>query len=520
MKRRTGKKALRGCVLIDGVHKPDNSIAGTRVLMKEHKFVPKKFVWIGGTEKIKSAKEFRATFRKEFGVDIIMEGDVSSGKADAVRGISKALEDRQIDLVVQLSGSPQVNQAIMQRYASVAISFGVKYIAGGTTFAEKRSDIGPEKPSFGLFATDKRVGKTAFGIYVGCLASGLRGKKTPWSAIVMTHSRGGPPHPPTLHIYRKPKREKDASKLSLKEIYNQRFKPEFLEALLKMKLHGASDVYEDGLIISEYLTEWEKKNKKEGPKISVVGCRRSGAGFFHEFAVSNVDEGLKIANKAPGNYITHEGSGGEHPPVHVDGNLHLIPSNMSLEQLEQFPGIEATDLFIMVHAQRETASAKQMNDIEKILRRRNPRVKIIRTYFEPEIIGDTKKIKKNIKGKNVYYLTTAPEYAGKKIKRLFEEKYGCKVIGISHNLSKDAVMRKDINAAATAKKKPEYFLIEIKARGVEGAKLIREKYGIPVCYVNNIPQEVTAKDVRVGGNPGLNKAVIDVLKKAEKRWKR
>jgi len=382
------EKALpRGVILIDGVHTVDNTIDGIKKLATEIGFRPVRCVWIGGTEKIKSPDSFRAAFKEALGVEVVMSGDPENGVADPLDGLRRALEKRDIDIVVQLSGSPQVNRTITNRFASLAVGFGASYVAGGTVFAEKGSDLKADKPSIGLYATDKRVGKTAFGNYMARLIGGMMDTPTPWTPIIMTHSRGGPPVPPVLHIYRKINDGRPAAELEPEEMFSRRFQPEFLEKLLDFGLHGASDVFEDALIISQYLDHFEARTGSAAKQVCVVGCRRAGAGYFHEFAVSNVDLGLEKAAECPGNYIIHEGSGGEHPPVKVDATITLVPTDTDTRLLRDFPGLDATDLFILAHCQPETATAEVIAGVESALRERNPTAPVIRTLFEPELLS-------------------------------------------------------------------------------------------------------------------------------------
>ncbi|MBN2290766.1 MAG: hypothetical protein JXQ83_15635 [Candidatus Glassbacteria bacterium] len=509
----------RAVLLIDGVHKPDNTINGVEQLAGRHGFKPVRMVWIGGTEKMKDPESFKQEFKKAFGVEVIMEGDPEGGNADPVAGLHAALEPRDIDLVVQLSGSPQVNRRLMNRYASVAVGYGAAYIAGGTVFAENVGQVEANIPSEGLYATDKRVGKTTFGIYIAALMSGLRQIDTPWSAVTMTHSRGGPPEPPVLAIYNNPKDGKVPDKMTLEEIYGRRFQPEFLERLLDFGLHGASDVYEDAMILSEYLNAYEAGGR-EAPKMHVVGCRRAGAGYFHEFAVSNVELGIQAANNSGGDFILHEGSGGEHPPARVDGTVTLVPSDTDQELLVDFPGLDTTDLIIMAHCQPETADSATMDSVENIIHKRSSRVPIVRTFFEPEVIGDPAEVAAELKGKRAAYFTTAPQTVEKRLAEALSREYGLGGVRVSFSLTRDKVMRAEIDRMMTEKDPPEVFLVEIKARGVEGAGYIGDKYGTPVYYVNNVPRQVDKSGARMPDNSEMDRLIVSALNSSVERFNR
>jgi predicted GTPase len=512
------QSARRAAVLIDGVHKPDNTISGIRQLAILHGFVPVRLVWIGGTEKIKDLDSFRREFEEAFGAEVIFEGDLAAMQADPVAGIRRALEPRDLDLVVQLSGAPQVNRRLMNRYASVAVGYGVPYIAGGTVFSEGLLDVPVLKPSLGLYATDKRVGKTAFGVYIAALISGLRGTATPWSSITLTHSRGGPPEPPVLAIYRRAADKKKPGEMTLEELYGRRFEPEFLERLLSFGLHGASDVYEDALILSEYLNAYEAAGpSRRLPKMHVIGCRRAGAGYFHEFAVSNVELGIAAANRTEGNFILHEGSGGEHPPVRVDGTVILVPADTDEELLADFPGLDTADLAILAHCQPETADRGKIESVERVLAARNRDLQVVRTFFEPEVVGDPEAVK-SLAGRRAAYFTTAPRSVEKKLALALERVCGVKVERVSFSLTRDKEMRAEIDSMMSGPGAPEVFLIEIKARGVEGARYIRERYSRPVMYVNNIPRQVDADCRALADNRGIDRAILGALNRSVERY--
>ena len=513
------KTTKRAVVLIDGVHKADNSINGIRQLAERHGFTPLRLVWIGGTEKMKDKDSFSREFEQAVGAEVIFEGNVNTGEADPVAGLHRALEARDIDLVVQLSGSPQVNRRLMNRFASIAVGYGAAYIAGGTVFAEGSTDVVARKPSVGLYATDKRVGKTAFGVYLAALLSGLRGIDTPWSAMNLTHSRGGPPEPPVLAIYNNPRDGKDPMEMSLEELYSRRFQPQFLERLLSFGLHGASDVYEDALILSEYLTAFESSHSgAEVPKMHIIGCRRAGAGYFHEFAVSNVELGIEAANRASGNFILHEGSGGEHPPVKVDGTITLVPADADEQLLADFPGLDTTDLVILAHCQPETATREKISSVESVLQQRCRQVPIRRTFFEPEVIGDPEKLKSQLAGKRAAYFTTAPKIVEKRLAQALERSYAVKVEKVSFTLTRNQAMQEEIDSLMESSSAPEVFLMEIKARGVEGARYIREKYHKPVFYTNNVPRQVDSDFKPMKDNTELDRLIIQALNKAVERF--
>ena len=491
----------RALILIDGIHKPDNTVESINELKRQHKFEVEKLLWIGGTEKIKTKSSFSAIFLKEFSVNVIFPEKLENGCYNAENELRKALKEGGVETVVQLCGAPQVFRNVTNRFANIAISFGACYIAGGTIFKEHHISIAHNKPSLGLYATNKRVGKTAFGSYAGRLLSGMKEFSTIWEPIIITHSRGGPPEPFVLLVY-KDRINKDIADISLSDICNSRFRADYLERLLDFNLHGASDVFEDALIMSVYLDNHERLGLKI-PIISIVGCRRAGAGYFQEFAVSNVEKGVMKANEIRGNIVVHEGSGGEHPPVKVDGTIYFIPSDINLEQLEDFPGIDSASLVIIANCQEESSEIPYLLEMEKIIAGKNPEANIIWTQFVPEIIGPVEKLK----NKNIVFLTTAPGYILSKLEKAIEEKYRCRVIKTFNCLDKRQEMLNAIDEAAGGNN-VDYFVFEIKAQGVEGAKYVQKTHGKEFFYVNNMPQEVNRQLKPAGRNINLDREIF------------
>ncbi|MFW6134531.1 MAG: hypothetical protein ACOC5R_03025 [Elusimicrobiota bacterium] len=504
------RKAL---FLIDGVHKPDNTIFSIKELCKKHNLSVHWLVWIGGTEKIEDRESFSGIFNQKLGIDVIYPENIDDDEiAPKILGemISKI---KGVQTVVQLSGAPQIYREKTENIASAVVSCGASYIAGGTEFKEYQVKTKHAKPSLGIYATDKRVGKTAFGSYIGNLACGIKGIDTKWKPIIITHSRGGPPDPPLIDIYKK-ESSKSVEDLTVKELLSSRIKPEYLGKLVDFGLHGASDVFEDALILSAYLDQWEQ-NHKSAPYISMVGCRRAGAGYFNEFTVSNADKGIIKANKSEANLIIHEGSGAEHPPVDVDGIIFLIPSDVDIKLLKNFPGIEKAVLFIIANYQKETIGEdkERIDRIKSVIGKRITDIPIILTQFVPEAIVDPDKLK----GKKVGFFTTAPDYILNKLSKNLQDTYGCEVVGCFNNLDSDKEMKASIDYLGQ-QKKPDLLLFEIKARGVEGAKYGKKEHQIEYYYVNNIPR-VVDKEFRVlKNNSVLDKSIIKAVENIDTRF--
>jgi predicted GTPase len=195
-----------------------------------------------------------------------------------------------------------------------------------------------------------------------------------------------------------------------------------------------------------------------------------------------------------------------------------VPSNSDLGLLTDFPGLPATDLVILAHCQPETADTDTIARVEERIKERNPDLPIVRSLFEPEILGDQEELAKKLAGKRAYCLTTAPEIVKDRLSDAMERDYKCKMLGVSCHLSRDDLMRKDIQAVLASPEPPEAFFIEIKARGVEAARLISETSGLPYYYINNVPKQVDRKGNLVPGNPDLDREIHRVLTAGAERF--
>ncbi len=257
------------------------------------------------------------------------------------------------------------------------------------------------------------------------------------------------------------------------------------------------------MILSAYLDAWEKTGQA-APFVSVIGCRRAGAGYFQEFAVTIVGKGIQKANSIRGNIIIHEGSRGEHPPVAIDGTIYFVPSNIDLDLLKDFPGIDPASLVIIANCQKETVKASYLQEVEKVIGKKNPDSPILRTHFIPEIIG----MPKIIQGQKTVLMTTAPDFILKKLQRSIERKYGCKVLEVFNCLDHQSSMKEAIDHTA---KKCDLFLFEIKAQGVEGAKYCQDVYQKDFYYINNIPQEVDEELRPCESNENLDAKILQAV---------
>ena len=99
-----------------------------------------------------------------------------------------------------------------------------------------------------------------------------------------------------------------------------------------------------------------------------------------------------------------------------------------------------------------------------------------------------------------------------------ERDYGVTVVRTSFTLARHHAMVAEIDELMKSGDAPEVFLMEIKARGVEGAGYIRKSYGVPVLYVNNVPRQVDKSGALMADNSGLDTEILNALNRSAQRF--
>jgi cyclic 2,3-diphosphoglycerate synthetase len=91
-----------------------------------------------------------------------------------------------------------------------------------------------------------------------------------------------------------------------------------------------------------------------------------------------------------------------------------------------------------------------------------------------------------VRGKTVYFTTTAPPEARARLTAALEQGHGCAVAGISHHLSDRGALARDLDDA------PPYdvLLTELKAAAIDVAAERAIERGADVVFVDNRPETV------------------------------
>ena len=390
------------------------------------------------------------------GLDELGEWEIVSG-TDQMATLDAAIVQFAPDAVLDLSDEPVLDYRKRHRLISVALARDVGYEGADFSFTPPPRPHVCTRPSIAIIGTGKRTGKTAVA---GFVARTLKEAGHP--PVVVAMGRGGPPEPQVMRGD-----EVEIAPKDLLEIVDQ-------------GRHAASDYIEDALL----------------GRVPTVGCRRCGGGLAGAVDVSNVVEGVEIANDLPGEAILLEGSGSAIPPVHADVSILVVPSSVPTEYLSSYMGpyrLLLSDFVVLTMCEEPFGSPSQISAITSEIRSSfrttkgevaQPEIEIIRTVFRPQPT-------RSVEGRSVFVATTAPEAAGDSITKHLTEEQRCEVVGITHALSDRERLEKEIEGIAD---KADTLLCEIKAAGIDVATKRAMEAGLDVVYMDNVPTSIDGDD--------------------------
>ncbi|CAN5720184.1 cyclic 2,3-diphosphoglycerate synthase [soil metagenome] len=416
---------MRALFLIDGEHYPPVVLDAMQRIREDLGLNREAAAFLGGTEKLKEGTDY--------GMPLV------TGNSP-VAAVEKALDEYEVDVVVDLSDEPVVGYRDRMRIASLVLATGARYV--GSDFELRPPDLHDisDKPSLAVIGTGKRVGKTAISGYLARLLA-----TEGFDPGVVSMGRGGPSEPDVI----------EGHKLTVGSDY-------LLEAL-ERGAHAASDYYETAAL----------------SRVMTVGCRRCGGGLSGEPFVSNVLEGAKIANGLDTGITLFDGSGAAIPPVVVDRRVLVAGANQDPEYITGYLGsyrVLISDLLLLTMSEEPMAEEKKVQAISDAVRDLKPGIEVIPTVFRPRPVGD-------VKGLRVAYLSTAPPQVLEKLAGHLENQYGCEVVGVSGNLSDRRRLAADLDGIENA----EAYLTEIKAAAIDVVTRRGSEEGKPVLYCDNDP---------------------------------
>jgi len=295
-----------------------------------------------------------------------------------------------------------------------------------------------------VFATGKRVGKTAVSAHIGRLLSRDR------DVIAVAMGRGGPATP-----------EVAESPPSLDELL----------ALSRAGSHAASDYLEIAAAAG----------------VVAIGCRRCGGGLAGAVATSNVQAGAELALQREADFVVFDGSGAAIPPVATAKRVLVTstfdPPALVIGYLNAYR-ILLADLVVVTMADASTPHEALADAIREV----KPDVTVIAVGFRPRPLA-------SIDGKRVAYFTTAAPSAHQRLAADLSG-YGAEVVHVSGNLADRPALQRELETVDA-----DVYLTEIKAAGIDVVAEAGARRGIEIVLAAN-------ELVHCPGQPELDPALL------------
>jgi cyclic 2,3-diphosphoglycerate synthetase len=381
-------------------------------------------VLVGGTEKLR--------------------GDVDGYGVPLEPSVEAAIDRHQPDLILDLSDEPVLGPPQRLALASRVLALGVPYEGPDFRFDAPPATL-VDVPTLAVIGTGKRVGKTAVTGHVARRLASTR------RTIVVAMGRGGPPEP---------------------EVVVVRPTVETLLELSRNGRHAASDHLETAVVAG----------------ITTVGCRRCGGGLAGAVAVSNVVEGVAVANELGAELVVLDGSGAALPPVAADRRVLVAsaaePVDVTAGYLNTYRA-RIADLVVVTMAEEDAPHAELREALRAHTR---PWTPVVRTVLRPRPLEP-------VDGSRVAFFCTAPAERHAALAAHLGEAHGARVTSVSGNLSDRARLHEDLLGADA-----DVFLVELKAAAVDVVVEEASRRGVRVV--------VAANDVvPLPGEPPLDEAL-------------
>src|SRR6266516_1526070 len=390
---------MRVLALIDGEHYA--STVRDALVELPYDFVGA--VMVGGTEKLRG--------ETEYGVPVYDDLDV-------------ALRELEPGLVLDLSDEPVLGPAARFRLASRVLAAGVPYAGADFRLEPPELEAFP-LPSLAVFATGKRVGKTAVSAHVARLLSRDR------DVVAVAMGRGGPGTP-----------EVAESPPGLEELL----------ALSREGRHAASDYLEIAAVAG----------------VVTIGCRRCGGGLAGAVATSNVPAGAELALQRGADFVVFDGSGAAIPPVASRGRVLVVGG-------DQEPQIAAGYLnaYRILISDLVVVTNPAGDSLPRGIRDVRAEVPIVGVVLRPRPLGP-------IDGRRVAYFTCAPESARAALAARLRDEHGAKVVHVSGNLARREALRAEL-----AQVDAEVYLVELKAAAIDVVAEAASARGVEIVLADN-----------------------------------
>jgi cyclic 2,3-diphosphoglycerate synthase len=334
-----------------------------------------------------------------------------------VHDLEAALAGLEPDLVLDLSDEPVLGPAARLRLASRVLASGIPYEGPGFRF-DPPVFHRIATPSVAVIGTGKRIGKTAVTGHVArVLATDRR-------VVVVAMGRGGPPEPELVGV------------------------PPDLDALVRLSRsgrHAASDHLETAALVG----------------VPTVGCRRCGGGLAGGVGVSNVLEGVALAEESGPDVLVLDGSGAALPPIAADRRILVARTHEDALGYLNAYRVLLSDVVILT-GDGDPEAIRELKDIPVV------RVSMRLAPQRP------------LEGRRVAVFTTGPAPV---------DHLDAEVALVSRNLADRRALQADL-AAADA----DVFLVELKAAAIDAVAEAAAAREIEVVFAANELEPLPGED--------------------------
>jgi cyclic 2,3-diphosphoglycerate synthase len=231
--------------------------------------------------------------------------------------------------------------------------------------------------------------------------------------------------------------------------------------LVRRGEHAASDYLEDAVTSG----------------VTTIGARRCGGGLAGRPFASNVREAAEMAVGTGAGLVLLEGSGASIPPIPWDAGVLVCAASTPEEYLAGYLGpyrLLLSDLVVLTMGLGPDVGPEDLAALTSHVHRLKPDARIVVTDFRPVPIGD-------VRGRKVYFATTAPPAVGPALASHLEEAFGCVVVGLTHRLADRTGLAEDLEEAPPF----EVLVTELKAAAVDVAADRATARGAEVVFADN-----------------------------------
>ena len=418
----------RALALVDGEHYPPTTRWALATAAAEG-FDVVACLFVGGMEKLGADRA----------LDLSAPVELADG--DLAAAIASALDRHRPDAVLDLSDEPVLGEGERAVVAAVTLAAGVRYLGPDFTFQPPITGEPLSGPALAVIGTGKRAGKTAVAGEAARVASSIG-----LNPVVVAMGRGGPPGPQVV----------EAGTMDLGRLLD----------LARSGHHAASDYLEDALTT----------------RVTTIGARRAGGGLFGGPYVSNMAEAAHLAEERRPGLVILEGSGAAVPPVPWDAGVLVAPvgspREATLASLGASFRVLLSDLVVFTMADGPRVGPPDLSDRISHVRRLRPGARTVVVELTPVPLGE-------VRGKKVYFATTAPPSSGPRLISALEA-HGAEVVGTTHRLGDRAGLTEDLEAAPAF----DALVTELKAAAIDVAAEQALARGAEVVMCDNRPETI------------------------------